>query len=82
MSKSTNPYKAFEKTDAWRVLDRGIKDLVKNGDVEEHTARQYIVGYLTKLLSEAGISETPKVMKVVELRGDEQLIVRARKVAG
>src|SRR6266545_3879574 len=38
MSKN-HPYKQFEKEQVWRVLDRGIRDLVKNGDLEEKTAR-------------------------------------------
>ena len=71
MSKN-HPYKQFEKEQVWRVLDRGIRDLVKNGDLEEKTARTHVVGYLAKLLKEAGITQA----KVIEIRRDEQVLIR------
>lgn len=54
-----HPYKEFEKTAVWKVLDRGVKELQANGDIEERTARPYIVGYLTKLLRDSGALAEP-----------------------
>jgi hypothetical protein len=50
------PYKELKKHAVWKVLDRGIKDLQANGDIEARTAREYIVGYLSKVLLEADLS--------------------------
>jgi hypothetical protein len=49
----THPYKQFEGTPLWEVILKGIDDLVGNNDLEEKTARENIVGYLCKLLSES-----------------------------
>lgn len=51
MSRS-NPYQKYENTMLWRAIERGIADLAENGDLTETTARQHIVGYLTKLATE------------------------------
>lgn len=50
-----HPYEKYESTPAWRVIDEAITALVKNHDLQETTARQYIVGYLCKQLSEAAL---------------------------
>ncbi|MBI1337367.1 MAG: hypothetical protein GC164_10445 [Phycisphaera sp.] len=50
MTDQDYPYKRYEKSGIWKTLDKGIADLVNNGDVAEQTDRRYIVGYLTKLL--------------------------------
>ena len=47
-----HPYKKFENTPLWGVINKGVVDLVENGDLEEMTKREYIVGYLCKLVSE------------------------------
>lgn len=49
------PYIKFESTELWNVVSQAITDLVGNTDIEEKTDRKYIVGYLCKVLSEAGI---------------------------
>ncbi|MEK5148061.1 hypothetical protein MKX53_13670 [Psychrobacillus sp. FSL K6-4615] len=48
----SHPYKKFENTPLWAVINNGIDDLVENNDIEESTQRDYIVGYLCKLISE------------------------------
>ena len=53
--KDTHPYQGYEKLRVWKVLSKGIKDLEANGDIEEKTARRYIVGYLSQLLLESGV---------------------------
>ena len=57
-AKPPHPHSARERQALWRVVERGVKSLVKNGDIEELTAREYVVGYLTKLLSEAGFIQS------------------------
>ena len=56
-------YREYEKLCLWRVLTRGMKALESNGDIEEKTARRYIVGYLSKLLIESDLirEDTKKV---------------------
>lgn len=50
-----HPYKKYENLQVWRVLKQGVEDLQTNGDLEEKTARTHIIGYLCKLLDEAGL---------------------------
>jgi hypothetical protein len=52
--KNDHPYKQYEGSLTWRLLDEGITALVKNGDLEERTTRRHIVGYLSKLLEDSG----------------------------
>jgi hypothetical protein len=48
----SHPYKEFESTPLWNIISKGIDDLIKNDDIEENASREYIVGYLCKLISE------------------------------
>jgi hypothetical protein len=50
-SDDPHPYQEFERTGLWKALDAGIRDLVKNGDLKETAPREYIVGYLCKVIS-------------------------------
>jgi hypothetical protein len=45
-----HPYKQYESHPYWKRIDKGISGLVANRDLEERTARPYIVGYLCKML--------------------------------
>jgi hypothetical protein len=45
-----HPYKAFQGTPLWKRVDRAISALVKNGDLQETTGREYIVGYICKMV--------------------------------
>jgi hypothetical protein len=47
-----HPYKEFEQTGLWKTLSKGIRDLVENQDLKEIARREYIVGYLCKLLTQ------------------------------
>jgi hypothetical protein len=49
----SHPYGQFEGTPLWVVINKGINDLVENNDLEETTQREYIVGYLCKLINES-----------------------------
>lgn len=55
----SHPYEVFEADPLWQVVSNAIRDLVKNGDVSERTAREYIVGYIVKNIRdvEVGVSE-------------------------
>jgi hypothetical protein len=50
-SDPPHPYKEFEKTGLWKALNNGIRDLVENQDLKETERREYIVGYLCKVLT-------------------------------
>jgi hypothetical protein len=41
-----HPYVALEGTPIWIAVEGAIDDLVKNSDLVESTAREYVVGYL------------------------------------
>jgi hypothetical protein len=45
-----HPYKKYESHRYWKLLNKGISDLVGNQDLMEKAARPYIAGYLCKLL--------------------------------
>ncbi|MEK4487647.1 hypothetical protein MHH81_19215 [Psychrobacillus sp. FSL H8-0484] len=47
-----HPYEIFEGTPLWDVINKGIDDLVESNDIEEMIPREYIVGYLCKLITE------------------------------
>lgn len=48
----TEIYNEFKNTKIWEVLDQGIQNLIDNQDIEEKTNREYLIGYLLKLLKE------------------------------
>jgi hypothetical protein len=60
MSKARHPYQDYEKHPAWRTVERAVKALIKNGDIEARTDLKYIVGFLCKQLDAAALlnSET------------------------
>ena len=53
MPKIKHPYSQYEKYRSWKIVERAIKDLVGNQDLKELMPRQYIVGYILKLLDKA-----------------------------
>jgi hypothetical protein len=62
MTRTDHPYAKYEGSRLWKLLDRGISRLSKNGDIKESTARTHIVGYLCKAIVESGLvrSRSPK----------------------
>ncbi|BBF45456.1 hypothetical protein lbkm_4223 [Lachnospiraceae bacterium KM106-2] len=46
------PYGKYQNTELWNLVEKAIEDLVENDDLEERTAREYIVGYLCKTVVE------------------------------
>lgn len=51
-ASSVTPYEVHRDCEVWKVVERAISDLVKNGDLIERTRRDYIVGYICKKLRE------------------------------
>jgi hypothetical protein len=49
-SNLPHPYRELEGTKLWKAVNKGIGDLVENQDLDEKTQREYIVGYLCKVL--------------------------------
>ena len=47
----THPYKEFENTPMWRAIDQAVSDLERNSDLALVTAREYVIGYITKAVS-------------------------------
>lgn len=48
-----HPYEQYMETALWFAIDKGIDDLSKNHDIIETTSREYIVGYLCKVITGA-----------------------------
>jgi hypothetical protein len=44
--KHHHPYEELEGTPVWNRVDRAVKALLKNGDLELTTRREYVVGYI------------------------------------
>ena len=56
-----HPYMECESHPYWKLIEKGISDLVKNQDLVEQEDRAYIVGYLCKtLLSDKSKKVAPK----------------------
>jgi len=47
-----HPYKEFEGLVLWQSIDKAIKELEGNNDIQLTTARELVVGYLCKSLVE------------------------------
>lgn len=45
-----HPYQELEASPTWKSVDRAINALAKNGDIQETTRREYIVGYICKMI--------------------------------
>ncbi|WP_257667139.1 hypothetical protein [Parapedobacter tibetensis] len=48
MKKIEHPYKEYEQTQLWELIDKAIDDLIQNQDIELTTRKEYVVGYLCK----------------------------------
>ena len=46
-----HPYMDYEGTSMWSWVGKGVRDLVNNKDLTEHEDRNYIVGYICKVIS-------------------------------
>jgi hypothetical protein len=50
-SRKQHPYSKFEGSILWRAIAKQIAALVKNGDLKELTAREYIVGSICQAIA-------------------------------
>ena len=50
-SRSQHPYVEFEGSILWRAIEKEIAALVKNGDLQELTAREYVVGSICRAIA-------------------------------
>ena len=57
---SDHPYVKYQNTALWKTVEKAIGELVENTDIIEQTKREYIVGYLCKVISK-------KILKSDEL---------------
>lgn len=55
-----HPYVRYEGTPMWRWVHKGITDLVGNLDLVEREEREYIVGYLCKVIANGQAQEQRK----------------------
>lgn len=46
-----HPYMEFERTPLWGAVEKGIQDLIDNQDLVATEHREYIVGYLCKIIT-------------------------------
>jgi hypothetical protein len=46
----SHPYLAWESTPLWRAIEKAVADLVENQDLVENEYREYIVGYICKII--------------------------------
>jgi hypothetical protein len=71
-----HPYVEYEATALWKSIDATVKDLEENGDVELTTARPYVLGYLCRELTRAGVAVPANGDSVpVVLASDEALVL-------
>jgi hypothetical protein len=47
------PYEDYKDTELWKKIDEILRELEENQDIKLTTAREYVVGYLCKRLTEA-----------------------------
>jgi hypothetical protein len=50
-SRKLHPYVKFEGIVLWRTIEKEIVALVKNGDLQELTAGEYIVGSICRAIA-------------------------------
>lgn len=52
MPKLAHPYEGFRGSILWKRVDRAVLDLITDGDIRLKTRRQYVVGYICKVLTQ------------------------------
>lgn len=75
--KDQHPYHNLESLPLWKVVEKGIRDLNQNGDLDQTTASRYIIGYLVQQILASGLVDgvtdrrprpRKRVSKIVMLR--------------
>jgi hypothetical protein len=44
------PYSAYQGTETWNIVEKAIRDLIRNNDIAELTSPENIVGYICQQL--------------------------------
>ena len=70
-----HPYEAYAGTATWSVVDRAIRELAENRDLEETTSHEHIVGYLCKALS----AENPTEQRHKPTREELKSVIAAAR---
>jgi len=60
-----HPYRKFENTPLWKVVEEAISDLKENRDIEVTTRLEYVIGYICERLAETGVEIGEQVRDVV-----------------
>ena len=48
MKDFKHPYKEYENSLLWKLIEESLDDLIKNQDIDLNTRKEYVVGYLSK----------------------------------
>lgn len=48
-----HPYREFADSPTWRSVEAALTALVRNGDLELMTQKEYVIGYICKRLKES-----------------------------
>jgi hypothetical protein len=59
MKNLEHPYKEFEQTQLWELIEKALDELITNRDIELTTRKEYVVGYICKTLG-------PKLKEIKE----------------
>jgi|JI81BgreenRNA_FD_contig_41_2687786_length_1108_multi_1_in_0_out_0_2 hypothetical protein len=51
MKEKIHPYKQYENTHLWELINSAIDDLITNQDIELTTRKEYVIGYLCKVIN-------------------------------
>lgn len=69
MKDLKHPYKKYEQTLLWELIEKSIKDLIENKDIELTTNKQYVVGYICKIINK----DLKKIKKAEVTKGIENI---------
>jgi len=55
-NKQLTPYAHYQNTEEWAIIERLLKDLMANQDIELKTAPEYVIGYIVRELRNKDLS--------------------------
>lgn len=74
-----HPYKEYENTHTWDVVQQTITELVENNDIELQTPIEYVIGYICRNLSSTEhIGKSLEKNKLYEKEEDCKIHARNR----
>ena len=59
-TKQLTPYAHYQNTEEWAIIERLLKDLMANRDIELKTAPEYVIGYLVEKLRNKDLKDQLK----------------------